>query len=268
MRPGNQYSLVQVSSTNGGVSVRGRSFLAQALAVGMQTAITRDMKQELAGGVRSPTWKGSSGRQFIALTVDAFDPLDIDLVPNKSATIEEASLAFDYGPPINRQVAKTALPYALMARDAFREDWNHIDGETRRVLDWKIVLAKAGYSEGQIELVKRSGFFAAIYVNERTGAMTIAYRGASPADKLGVGTIARLGNLDIQYKAAADFAWIIKQVSPANSVSLTGYGLGGELAVFAGEQSGIAQLITFNATTPRFTKSSNPDWTNIGWVER
>ena len=269
MRPGNQYSLVQVSSTNGGVSVRGKAFVRQELAAGMQTPVIRDMKQELTGGARGPTWKGSSGRQFIALTVDAFDPTGIDLaVPTKSATIEEVSLVSDYGPPINRRVAETALPYALISRDAYREEWTHIDGDTRRISDWKIVFANAGYSEGQIKLIEATGFFAAIYASERTKAVTIAYRGVSLSNDLGIGVLARLGNLDIQYKAAADLAWTIKLGLPANSITLTGHDLGGELAVFAGEQSGIPQVVTFNATAPLFTKSLNPAWINVGWVER
>jgi hypothetical protein len=51
-------------------------------------------------------------------------------------------------------------------------------------------------------------------------------------------------------------------------MTLTGYGLGGELAAFAGEQSGVAQVITFKATEPLFTKNLNPAWINIGWVDR
>lgn len=269
VRPGNQYSLAQVSSTNGGVSVRGKSFVAQELAVGTQTDLTRDMRRELATGVRSPSWRGSSGRQFVALRIDSFDQADVLLPsPDKTASIEEVFLLSEYGPAIDRQAAQAALPYAQMARNAYTEESNDIDGITRRVSDWKTVLARAGYSAGQIKLVEATGFFAAIYVNERTGAVTIAYRGGLPESDIDSSAIARLGNMDIQYKAAADLAWVLKTASPTNSLALTGYGTGGLLAAFAGEQSGINPVVTFNAPPPLFTRSSNPGWFNVGWVNR
>jgi hypothetical protein len=268
VRPNSQFSLVQVSSTNGGVSVRGKSFVAQELTVGKQTSVTREIRRELTSGVRVPTWTGSSGWQFIALTIDPFDRSDIVLAsPNKPATVGEVSLLSDYGPPIDRRVAETALPYALMSRDAYSEVWKYIDGSTRRLSDWKTVLANAGYSEGQIKLIDGTGFFAAIYVNERTGAVTIAYRGDTPSNQVPT-TIARLRSMDIQYKAAAHLAWIVRRGLPTSSITLTGHGAGGQLAVFAGEQSGIAQVITFNTTAPPFVRYLNSAWINVGWVDR
>jgi hypothetical protein len=133
--------------------------------------------------------------------------------------------------------------------------------------DWESVLKAAGYSNGEISLIKKSGFFAAIYVNERTGAITIAYRGITSADDLGRSIMERIGDLDIQHKAAADLASIIQQRLPRSSITLSGHGSGGELAVFAGEQTGIKQIVTFNATAPFLTRNISPTWINVGGVE-
>jgi hypothetical protein len=179
--------------------------------------------------------------------------------------VADQRLSKVFGPPINEMTARMALPYAIMSLDAYRATAGDISAtKIKRVADWESVFHDAGYTESQIRLIKESGFYAAVYVKDR-GEVTIAYRGLQ---QLG-GSVVGLGAMDIELKAAADLAWLVRETWRNESLSLTGHALGGALAAFAGEQAAISKVITFNAfLAPTFTHGAKPDQVSIGWVTR
>ncbi|AGK57053.1 hypothetical protein HYPDE_26863 [Hyphomicrobium denitrificans 1NES1] len=61
------------SSVSGGISLRGKEFF-RAASVEARTPLTREMHQELAGGVPSSSWTSRTGRQFLAFSIDPREP--------------------------------------------------------------------------------------------------------------------------------------------------------------------------------------------------
>jgi len=175
-----------------------------------------------------------------------------------------------FGPQIDSELAAKALPYAMMLGST--ENANHTmlaaDGWTAPQ-DWQEVLKRHGYLRGQIDVIKGSGFRAMVFGNVRTGEVTVAFDLSADAVNYKQGFMANIANRDIQFKAAADLARIVRDSAGKNSIiSLTGSEKGGSLAVYAGEQVGISHVITFNAPMfPPFAKSENREWTNISWID-
>src|SRR5262249_32829584 len=65
--------LMRGGSNNGGIALRGKVFSAIA-AVEQETSIIREVRQELAAGIRAPSWTGKSGREYLAFNMDAREP--------------------------------------------------------------------------------------------------------------------------------------------------------------------------------------------------
>ncbi len=240
----------RVSSINGGVALRGKSLYDRAVKTAEETAVTRDLRRELADDIRKAEWTGKSGRRFIVLTLDG-----------SAARAHPASP----GTRIERETAEMVLPYALMSRNAYREyGKSHRTDATRRIAKWEAVFEKAGYSAQKIRLIKKSGFYAAIYKNRRTNEITIAYRGLTkPPAAADVGP-PRQAELHILFRSAVELARIVRRKLDGANISLTGHGLGGGLAAYAGERTKTKKVIVFNATSmPTYAKVTNPDLINI-----
>jgi hypothetical protein len=152
-------------------------------------------------------------------------------------------LAAQYGPALDSKTAVIALPYVRLAIDAAEASTNvaHMVGGLQ--LSWEIPFRRAGYSERQIQLIRSSGFFAAIYEDGRTGEVTIAYGQQAAPKAFGLN---RIANIDLQHDAAITLAILVRKDWSYAPLSLTGYGYGGELAAFAGEQLGMSHVVTFN----------------------
>jgi hypothetical protein len=173
----------------------------------------------------------------------------------------DRELADKLGRSIDDATAAQVLPYARMAKDVY---FDHAqlatDVPLRRIAEWDVVLRDACYSETQIDLIKRSGFYAAIYEDQGEN-ITIAYRGNQASS-------AEIGKLDIQLSAAVQLGLASRRRWPHNSLTLTGHAFGGSLAVFASERVGILKVVTFNTVAPLLVRSTNPQRISIAWVNR
>jgi hypothetical protein len=181
------------------------------------------------------------------------------------------------GARIDPNTARRVLPYALMADGAYASKATSIPGANARPLaaNWESLLRARGIPENEIKNIKQQGFSASIYQHEKTGEITIAYRGSDQIrDYLGANLNARVSGtshvVDLalpknpQYQAAAELAKAVKEKWPNNSVSLTGHSLGGCLAGYAGAQAQVSNVVTFNAARSSFcTSGSNPNQINI-----
>ena len=184
----------------------------------------------------------------------------------------QRQLDLRYGSLPNKQLAQKLLPHALMANDVYSNDprgrglGTAVAVGWSRGEDWNAILRKGGFTEGQIRLAERVGFFATTYRNTRTGEIVIAYRGTDQKrDWPGANLNAWMGTADLQHKFAADVAFIVKHFSSKGApISLTGHSLGGELASYAGEQTGITSVYTYNAARGRdYTNGYNAHQMNV-----
>lgn len=171
--------------------------------------------------------------------------------------------------------ALRALPYGLMARDAYESAATSPSIGIVPLATWDSILRNAGVSDLQINALKLTGFSATLYQNTKTGEVTIAYRGSQdpithPNDWVSnynarISAQLRVffpGYVDPQYQTADDLARIVKQ--NYSKVSLTGHSLGGGLASYAGKQHGIEKVYTFNAArNPFSTGGSDRSQVNI-----
>ncbi|MEY9750159.1 hypothetical protein ABIF65_009533 [Bradyrhizobium japonicum] len=152
---------------------------------------------------------------------------------------------------IDEPTANTVLPYAYMSRDVSGADARPIAGWTR-VADWKTVFGKGGLSADIINTAERSGFSAALYRNNATSELTIAYRETRGLAGWEADIEAAAGRVPAQYNFAAKLATLVKTQYPkASAITATGYSLGGGLATYAAQQSpGITKVLTFNSARP------------------
>lgn len=191
-----------------------------------------------------------------------------------TAKIEAQQQAALHGLSIDRGTAIRVLPYARLSQDAYSDKSGNTEvPNMRRVSDWETILKSGGYSDREVAAFKRSGFSAAVYRNDKTGEIVIAYRGTEPRSILGAdgmtdldssiaGTLRNLNPNYVsgQYQAAADLAQVVKQKWPSGTtVTLTGHSLGGGLASYAGSQNNIPSVITFNAARNTFSTSAVND---------
>jgi hypothetical protein len=159
---------------------------------------------------------------------------------------EEVRRAAEFGAPVDGRTAALALPYAIMVRDAGGNDGGELEvAGLRQVARWDAILASAGYAAAQIEIIRSTGFDAAVYANERTGEITVAY--FDPPSSQSTGPLGRVRDADLALWAAAELAWIAKQSASQRTLTLTGYGRGAALANYAAGQIGGAPVVVFNA---------------------
>src|SRR5262249_39548833 len=142
-------------------------------------------------------------------------------------------------------------PYAKLSGDAYNDNsGSKAPPGYSRVADWEKILKGKGVSDADIKRYHDSGFYAAVYKNEKTGETVIAYRGTQPSS----GTdweqdkdarFWKLGEpVPTQYEAAGRLATLIGKDEGRN-LTLTGHSLGGGLASYAGGLTG-ANAVTFN----------------------
>jgi hypothetical protein len=190
------------------------------------------------------------------------------VMPNGERCLTEQEYARIFGEPITQVGAEIAMNYALMANDAYEnEQSKHLPPGVRRIRDWEDVMRANGVSEADLRAIRKSGFYAAVYKNDKTGEVTIAYRGTVGADDWGTNFRARfvtpLSKVPLQYRAAGELAGMVRSEYSRN-ISLTGHSLGGSLASYAGIEAHIPQVITFNAArTVYSTNHENPGQKNI-----
>jgi hypothetical protein len=179
-------------------------------------------------------------------------------------------LVASYGPPINAYEAADALPFALMLHRQVPSEqdllasngWIHL-------AEWEDVFRRFGYSGHQIDLVERSGFRASVYGNERVGGVSVAYRWGDNPISLGQGHMQTLAVRDIQLKAAADLAWLVRHATgSAADVTLTAEGPANYLVRYAAEQSGISKVLIFGGSQSALNQPSGSRWMRIGWMQR
>lgn len=172
--------------------------------------------------------------------------------------------------PADRAIAETALPYAIMSGNAYARSADvslAAMGLRRTPVDWEAVLSRTGYSSEQVRTLRAAGFDAALYRNDGTKEITVAFRGSDQLrDWAGVNLNARIRSFDLQYKAAADLASAVKEVWPkGTTISLTGHSLGGGLASYAAAKNPeITKVFTFNAArNPYSTAGTSSSQINI-----
>ena len=157
---------------------------------------------------------------------------------------------------IDTPTASSVLPYAYMSQDAYSADARPLAGWTR-IADWKTIFSRGGLSADIITSADKAGFSAALYRNNATGELTIAYRGTQGLAGWGANIEAGVGTVPGQYHFAAALATLVKTQYPkAPSITATGHSLGGALATYASQQSpGITKVLTFNSARPPIVSS-------------
>jgi hypothetical protein len=158
----------------------------------------------------------------------------------------------------------------LMLDEAQQRDTDDISlAGLKRIADWDVIFAAAGFTQAQIRSIRASGFSAAIYENQRTGEITIVFDGALVARHEPADAFARLAEVDVRYRSAALLAWRVRQTWIQSTVSMTGYASDGDLAAYAAEQIGGAPVVAFNSSIkPAFVRGTNRRLVKIDWVSR
>jgi len=186
------------------------------------------------------------------------------------AASEDRPLREKFGPPIDAVTASVAVRFAPLLSDDASSRADAAAAGWRRLSEWKAVLKRSGYSDRQIDALARAGFAAAVYADQRTGEVAIAYAGRRVPRAAVLDDLGDLSQLDLQYKAAADLAWIVRNAVAADTVvTATGTGFGGALAQYAGEGAALSRVVTFNAAgASAFTAGPRPSWIDIVWARR
>jgi hypothetical protein len=151
---------------------------------------------------------------------------------------------------LDSKMAKQTLPYALLSRDVYDDKGGNVGTATewKRTDNWDTLLLKNGASTATINSIRNSGFYAAVYQNQKTGQISIAFRGTDSIIELNVSGRANAGFLPMQYEAASTLTAIVKRnAGPDQSITLTGHSLGGALASYAANDNKIKNVVTFNA---------------------
>ncbi|MFZ0844769.1 MAG: hypothetical protein WAM62_03190 [Pseudolabrys sp.] len=181
---------------------------------------------------------------------------------------------------LDSKTAAQVLPYALMSRDAYSNTGGDVGTATqwKRVANWDTILAQNGASPATINAIRDSGFYAAVYQNQKTGAVSVAFRGTEinlsldvaknieSAKDINADVGAAVGGLPLQYQAASTLTSVVKGTIGLNhDITLTGHSLGGALASYAGNDNGIRNVVTFNSARNLVTDGAvnNPSQINI-----
>lgn len=162
------------------------------------------------------------------------------------------------GKKIDAATAEQVLPYGLMSQDAYYDTATiNIPGWTRVPGDWEGIFGnpKSGLQD-QIQNAKSVGFYAAIYRNNRTGEISIAYRGTdSRADWWTTNIPAVMGYDPAQYHYAVALATEVETLYRPPAISVTGHSLGGGEATYTAQQTGgISKVVTFDSASPPILK--------------
>jgi Protein of unknown function (DUF2974) len=168
------------------------------------------------------------------------------------------------GEKIDAATAEQVLPYGLMSQDAYYDTARiNIPGWTRVDDTWETIFEQ-NRQRDLINGAESVGFYAAIYRNNRTGEICIAYRGtASGSDWTDTNFPAANGSTPDQYRYAVALAVAVQKVYHAPSISVTGHSNGGSKATYAARQTaGITKVITFNAASPGLLSSATRGGTN------
>jgi hypothetical protein len=162
----------------------------------------------------------------------------------------------------------------LLSRDVY----SNVGGDTgtatqwKRVANWDEFLRQNGVRQSNIDSIRTSGFFAAIYKNQKTGEVTVAFRGTQcPGNGCIKDSIADYdaakGILTTQYKAASDLTSMVKNKLGSN-VTLTGHSLGGALASYAGLNNKVSSVVTFNAARNPLSQGSKQNTSQLNFFTR
>lgn len=165
------------------------------------------------------------------------------------------------GPQTGQVDDKTALSYALLSRGAYGEEVGSGAVGYRQAGDWGSILKKAGTSSADIAQIRKSGFDASISVKGTSAngdqEVVIAFRGTdtssdwkTDAQALSSGVVPK------QYEAATKLIREAQKIFPNASIVATGHSLGGALASYAGNESGV-RVVTFNAARNAYSMRGN-----------
>lgn len=137
---------------------------------------------------------------------------------------------------IPQELVREVLTYALISKDVYEDERDpsvEFPPGVRRTGDWESLMRLAGVDEGQIGTWRRAGFYAALYRDDNTGEIILAFRGSDQFVRdILVGSIpARIGVHPLQYQAAMRLAVVITALY-GRVPNLTGHSLGGALASY------------------------------------
>jgi hypothetical protein len=164
--------------------------------------------------------------------------------------------------------AQYGIPYAQIANDVYADQSSGPIGAAcngkpcvyTRVADWADLFRANPVFATQVGAVASSGFYAAIYENNVTHQIVLAYRGtiASNAEDLKTDAYAIAGIVPDQYKYAVTFAILAEAKYKGVTITSVGDSKGGGQAIYAAQQtSGISNIVTTSPARPSFLNSIN-----------
>ncbi len=223
---------------------------------GTSAAITTDHIEQNNKAAQSGTTTHS--RDLILSTIDNTRAagLSTALNNNQPNPLNSSAATFsayaESAPVITRElstdVAKSALDDALLSMDSYA-DSGAPEGFTR--LSAEAINQKAG--KEVLLQDDDSGFFAAVYQNNDTGDITLAFRGSESSswqefqnDWLESDVGQAFFTVPASYKQGAQLAGEIRSAFGEHNVSLTGHSLGGGIANYAAIEHNLDYTV-FNA---------------------
>ncbi len=174
--------------------------------------------------------------------------------------------------------AQYGIPYAKIANDVYSDTpGSSISGVcngvpcvwARAPESWQAIFNAGLKTEGlnqaeitkQISRIAASGFYAAVYTNNQSQEIVLAFRGtvATHPQDLAADAEAATGVVPAQYKEAVQFATFAQSQYKGHPITAVGDSKGGAQATYAAQQSGrITTVVTTSPARPPFISQTNP----------
>ena len=176
------------------------------------------------------------------------------LLVGSSARSEDAG--WDAG-WIDNKTASSVLPYAYISQDVYGSS-RTVAGWSR-IAEWTTIFSRGGLA-GQIDTATAAGFYAALYRNNATGELTIAYRGSETTWndwETNIESRSRDGTSSVPFCRRS-------RHPRQNAISESSFDncnralFGWRLATYASQQSPgvITKVVTFNSARPPIVSST------------